>query len=323
MGLWKILMTSNDINVYAIENNYTREFHYMWDDIVEQLRKTGRKVNYIRNTKISPADFVDLEMIDCELLVEIDSTYKGISFCDNHGPISDFFTAGVRDNNTIRTEKDTLLVTHGKSPYTAWAEERVCSSVKCKVLEGMFMPQVHGTDFTVYREFRKNNTPIDKFAFLGNVYSLPRVVIPYLIPSEHFVLKETIGNPLEYFAEISKYKVGLCIPGVAELCHRDVEFLAMGIPYLKFEYVANLTPKLIPNYHYISIPRIDSHPFEGERMGKQEYADLYVKRFLEVKDDTEFLQFISKNAMEYYDTYLHPNVRIKHIFNMWELPFIE
>jgi hypothetical protein len=315
-------MTGDVIKVYVINNHYNRDFHALWDDIIEQLKKSGRPVEIIRDAKISPADYIDLELYDCEILVEIDGMFKGICFADYHGPLSDFFSAGVRwPNNTPRTENDILLISHGKSPYTIWDADML-SKVKCKILDGIFLPQLPNIDFYVYRELRKHVTPIDKFAFMGNVNSLPRAVVKFLVPSEHFINLPAV-NPDDYFRTIINYKVGLCLPGAAELCHRDVEFLAMGVPILKFEYMANLTPPLIPNYHYISIPRIDNHPFEGERLGEQPYADLYIKRFLEVKDDMEFLNFISKNAMEYYDTYLSPSVRLKYIFKLWELPFYE
>jgi hypothetical protein len=267
----------------------------------------------------SVADHPNLGILDCELLVEYNGTYKGISVADNCSELSGFFASGVRNNLTPRTECDVFLVPQGKSPYNIW-DETLLNTIKCKVLGGVYTPQVPFIDFKAFREKRKEKILHDQFVFKGNVGSLPRCVVPYLEQSEYYSGTETYSME-EYLNKVIEYKVGLCIPGVGEICHRDIEYMAMGVPMMKFEYMSNLTPPLIPNVHYISIPRIDNHPFDGERSGKQEYADLYIQRFLEVKDEEEFLAFIAKNAMEYYDTYLDPSVRVNHIFDLWELPF--
>jgi len=48
------------------------------------------------------------------------------------------------------------------------------------------------------------------------------------------------------------------------------------------------------------------------------FAEKYISRFLEVKDDDDFLNFISKNARNYYEKYLHPLTRFNHILNLIE-----
>jgi hypothetical protein len=93
--------------------------------------------------------------------------------------------------------------------------------------------------------------------------------------------------------------------------------MAIGVPFIRFEYTTNLNPKLIPNYHYISIDRPSDLVID--RLGNETHAAMIEKRFLEVKDDKEFLSFISKNAKEYYDTYLSRYNNVKHTLNLLEL----
>lgn len=299
-----------------------RDFHILWEEIIDQLRLHSDELIVNDTGKESVADCPDMEVWDCEILVEYNGMYKAMSMADYTFMLYYFFAAGVDNQLTPRASHDTFIVSQRLSPYCSWSEERVASRVQCKVIDGIYTPQEPFIDFEYYRNKRKELTLIDKFIFKGNVGSLPRNVVPYLESSEWYSGSQTYGMDT-YLEEVIKHKVGLCIPGAGEICHRDIEYMAMGVPMMKFQYVANLNPPLIPNVHYISIPRIDNHPFHGERSGKQEYADLYIQRFLEVKDDKEFLDFISKNAMEYYDTYLHPKVRVKHIFDLWELPFYE
>jgi hypothetical protein len=90
--------------------------------------------------------------------------------------------------------------------------------------------------------------------------------------------------------------------------------MGLGIPMLRFNYISELNPKLIPNFHYIAIDRPDDLLID--RLGNETHAKLLEERFLEVKDDKEFLDFISKNAREYYNNYLSKYNRVKHTLNL-------
>jgi hypothetical protein len=257
---------------------------------------------------------------DCELLVDFDGTYHGVSFIDLH---SDMVYLLTHRN----TEGDVLAMTQLKNTASAYTHISNPSDYKCKFKESIQVTQWGWLDYTIYRSFRQHLTEFkDKFFFFGNVSQKIgagfRDTPLYLQGSEYFDGSPAIAgwNAPEYMDRIIHYKVGLAISGIGEFCYRDVEFMAVGIPFIKMEYVSNLNPPLIPNYHYISVPRLDQIPTVNERVGGPEYADAYLQRFMEVKDDTEFLNFISKNSMEYYDKYLHPSVRLEHLISIMELP---
>jgi hypothetical protein len=103
--------------------------------------------------------------------------------------------------------------------------------------------------------------------------------------------------------------------------------MALGIPIMRFKFVTNLNPPLIPNFHYISIDRIETeedYNYNGgiiakERLGGQDYADAYLNKFLQIKDDKWFLNYVSKNARKYYETYLHPKSRLYHVLDLLEI----
>lgn len=59
----------------------------------------------------------------------------------------------------------------------------------------------------------------------------------------------------QYLEMAIKYKVGLGISSLAELCYRDIEYMAVGIPMIRLEYVTKTNPPLIPNFHYIAVDR--------------------------------------------------------------------
>lgn len=315
------------INVYV--NNPkkpTRDFHVLWEQIITQLKQHEMSINVINAKFSNIRTYGKLKINDCELLIDYDKKFfKAISLADYSNELADFFSSGIRNAKEKRTKDDVLLLPQANSPYNIWSDSTLRNSVDCNILGGIYTPLEPNFDFSVFRQLRKEKTINDKFIFKGNVHALPRSVVPYLTKSIYYSGMETY-NMSEYLEKVSEHKIGLCIPGAGELCHRDIEYMAIGIPMMKFEYLSNLTPPLIPNVHYISIPRIDDHPFNGEREGgktPEVYADLYISKFLEVKDDHDFLSYISQNAMEYYDKYLHPTTRVKHIFNLWNLPFFD
>jgi hypothetical protein len=81
--------------------------------------------------------------------------------------------------------------------------------------------------------------------------------------------------------------------------------MALGIPFIRYEYQTNLYPPLIPNYHYISIPYDLDMPKDNDvmtdRLGNEKHAKKIEDRFNEVIKNKEFLNFISKNARKYYE----------------------
>ncbi len=90
---------------------------------------------------------------------------------------------------------------------------------------------------------------------------------------------------VDFTKKMKEYKVILSLPAHGNLCHREFEAFGIGVPVLMPEHTNKLYDPLIPNEHYVSV----SHWTELE------------ERYNEVKDDKEFLEYISKNAMEWFD----------------------
>jgi len=297
--------------VYYQQHN-SRDFHTLIEDIALHLHKTQNAILCVDGNDMP-------SVADCDLLIHYPETdtFKGITFADRQNKLTNFFERRNNANDLLLNSQyaNTNLALYNKLGY------------KFRYKPSIYTPSYPNISLEGYYTKRINNTTfIDKFIFRGNVHLANRTSADLLKGYEYFEGHDNI-NTLEYFDELTKYKVGLSIPGLGELCYRDVEYMAIGIPMMKFEYVTQLNPPLIPNHHYISIDRIDSEEdrnFNGgvigaERQGGEKYVTQYKKRFEEVKDDTEFLNFISKNAREYYETYLHPSTRLQHILNLLEI----
>ena len=97
----------------------------------------------------------------------------------------------------------------------------------------------------------------------------------------------------EYMEELNASKINLNINGHGEICHRDMEVLALGNVLLRPKFVVQFHEPLIPDFHYIAVD------FNNYR-DYQTTADKLINKYNEVKDNKELLDFIGKNAREWY-----------------------
>lgn len=103
---------------------------------------------------------------------------------------------------------------------------------------------------------------------------------------------------LSHYLDLDKFLSAFENPG--ELCYRDMEMMAIGVPYIRLEYKSEVHKAFIPNHHYIVVPREDA--FEKFRQsGHEGVANLYIETYNRYKDKKSFLKFISNNQRKWYD----------------------
>lgn len=110
-------------------------------------------------------------------------------------------------------------------------------------------------------------------------------------------------NYIDYLKEMKGYKAALSLPGGTEICNRDIECFAIGVPVIRPSLQINFDDPLIPNVHYISC----YEPCNYSPMGYPTYRSYDdFKQNLKmtwdrVKNNQEYLDFISKNAKEWFE----------------------
>jgi hypothetical protein len=294
---------------------YYRNYNLFWDDLTDELKKRYDvienryyefansqrfKVNLINQT-CAEDNFL---LLECEYVIEFEDT-------------GEFYVMSVSDDLTHAILNELTNPLLKKVLISQYLPEQIkgYNQIEDKTSPWIYFPSIID-DLEPHYITRKNKTElIDKMVFRGTSLG-DRTILSHL--SENVFDGPTpIGGPETYFNDIIKYKVGLSVAGRGELCYRDIEYMALGIPFLRFEYNTKLNPNLIPNYHYISIDR--PKDLTKDRLGNKEHSKMLEKRFLEVKDDTEFLNFISNNARNYYETYLNRESRVAHTLNLLEL----
>ena len=134
---------------------------------------------------------------------------------------------------------------------------------------------------------------------------------------KNYVTDFTPTNSNDYFNQLIAHKLAISIDGRGEFCYRDVECFGCGVPIIRYEYESILSEPLIPNYHYISIPRPQDMTLY--RTGTKEHADKFMEKYFEVISNDRLLAFISKNAREYYEKNLSLKPSLEKTYELLNL----
>lgn len=149
--------------------------------------------------------------------------------------------------------------------------------------------------------YKKQTKTIDGLYFRGKTYLFRK----WLENDDRFNIittsngKDGISNEV-YLNELSQQKLSLCLNGTAEITYRDIESFAVRTPVIRTTLTCKFHNELIPNYHYIAVDVSDIVYNTGLDYYRQK-ADRIHKRYLEVKDDKDFLDFITTNARKWFE----------------------
>lgn len=99
----------------------------------------------------------------------------------------------------------------------------------------------------------------------------------------------------DYFRETVNHRIILSLPGVADICNRDVEGFGSGTCVLRPKVKTTFHNDLIPDIHYVSVD-IDVKTADHVTV-----ADKIEQRFTEIVDDHAYIAQIVENAASWYD----------------------
>lgn len=288
---------------------YYRNYNLFWDELTIELNK---KYNVIENRYFEEAhqnrfnvkfDSMisenGLNLMECEYVIEnIDNGEFYIL------SVADMMSQCMLDEKHNPKLKKVLL-----SQFIDYEVKHHTKEYYEKYSPWIYFPSTIKNLDQYYTERKQISTFFDKMCFWGMTSERP--ILQYF---NNFLLDgpNYIGDQDKYFSNLIKYKVALSISGIGELCYRDIECMAVGVPIIRFQYQTDLYEPLIPNYHYISVDYDKTIPKHNEiytdRLGNYTHSSQIENRFKEVKDDLDFLNFISNNARKYYeDNLTSPN----------------
>jgi hypothetical protein len=104
-----------------------------------------------------------------------------------------------------------------------------------------------------------------------------------------------------YLKEMSEYTCSLSLPGATEICNRDIESFGVGVPVVRPLLHTNYPDPLIPDYHYINCYS-DCKYWNGVPYYENfaEVGKAVTVYWNKVKNNTEYLNFVAKNARDWY-----------------------
>lgn len=287
-----------------------RNYNLFWDELTEELSK---KYEVEENRGFEDAHFGRQEiklskgiakeflLLECEYVIEDKDTgeFWIMSISDDLG------YATMNEQNNPLCKK--ILI----SQFIDYKIKHHVGNNYDKYSPWIYFPSGLTDLESFYHKRKYTQDTIPKMYFRGNISNRP--ALQYYSDELLFCPKDST-NPQNYFSEMIQYKAALSVAGVGELCYRDIECMAIGVPLIRFEFQSEMYEKLIPNVHYISVPYPEDMPRHNDvatdRLANNKHVNMIEERFKEVVDDVEFLSYISKNAREYYERNLSPKNRV-------------
>lgn len=99
----------------------------------------------------------------------------------------------------------------------------------------------------------------------------------------------------EYLRQLCTHRIALALPGMGNICHREIEAFACGVPVLMPRLKNVLHAGLQPGVHYISVDAIDPQDSPAAIGGK------IAERYRQVIGDRALLAGVARNAMAWYE----------------------
>ncbi len=298
------------------QTRYYRNYNLFWDELTDKLKE---KYDVVENRYFEFANSRGFEInINSSKLILMECEYV-IENLDN----GDFYILSVADNlsQCVLSERNNSKLKKVLLSQFVDYDVKHHTSNNYKKYSPWIYFQSNLTDLEPHYKNRLINSDyVNKLCFWGTTSERP---ILKHFNSDILEGPNYIGGSEEYFSNLIKYSVALSISGVGQLCYRDIECFALGVPLLKFKFQGSLSEPLIPNYHYISVEGSETLPKHNgvhtDRLGDKSHASMIEDRFNEVINDKEFLNFISKNARDYYDKYLNSKNRVERTLKLLEL----
>jgi len=179
----------------------------------------------------------------------------------------------------------------------------------------------------IYHNRQKKSSFIDHIQFRGFMWD-HRKNMTNKLPIEYFTIldKNSNNQSIGYFSfleELANYKCSLSLPGNTNICNRDIECFAIGVPVLRPLLDNIISDPLWPDYHYLSFYHAPKY-WDGNcwYYSYSDFQDHLIDYWNKIKNNNELLNFISKNAYEWYKKNSSADQNIKYILSQLSLEII-
>ena len=183
-----------------------------------------------------------------------------------------------------------------------------------KNMDDIFTPFYYGPYFdccyeeinNIYRQ-NLNKEKINKLYFRGWMWDFRKEMVSKINQEDILIIDKNKNNQtlnyLEFLEDSSKYSAVLSLPGGNEMCNRDIECFGIGVPVIRPAVNVKYKDPLIPNYHYISCYDFCDYSIDGnpKYISNEDFQKNLIKKWNSVKNNKEYLDFVSKNARSWFE----------------------
>ena len=154
--------------------------------------------------------------------------------------------------------------------------------------------------------YESNNEKENKMFFRGWMWDFRKEIVEGIDRDDILIFDKNQNNQnlnyISYLKEMKKYLVSLSLPGGTEVCNRDIESFSIGVPVIRPHLQINYPDPLIPNYHYINCYHYCDYSKDGnpKYISHEDFRKNLIYTWDKVKTNKEYLDFISKNARDWF-----------------------
>jgi hypothetical protein len=170
-----------------------------------------------------------------------------------------------------------------------------------------YNPYYNNYDTDIKNVFEYNPKKINSLFFRGWMWDFRKNMVQNLNRSDVVIVDKNQSNQnlsfLDYLKELKNYKAALSLPGGTEICNRDIECFSIGVPVIRPTLHINYPEPLVANYHYISCYHACDYSDDGypKYLNYEDFKTNLTYVWDKVKNNNEYLDFISKNAKDWYE----------------------
>jgi pimeloyl-ACP methyl ester carboxylesterase len=117
-----------------------------------------------------------------------------------------------------------------------------------------------------------------------------------------------------YLNELAQHRLALALPGMGNICHREIEAFGAGTPVLMPKLKNVVDRPLVPDVHYISV---DTNTLAD---APEIVADRIFARFQQVAQRHDYLAEVAANAMRWYDENVRFPASLDRAVRLMNLP---
>ena len=142
---------------------------------------------------------------------------------------------------------------------------------------------------------RNCNRTAAQLYFRGQLWDERKAIVEILQSRKILNSDHTAISQRRYLRELASQRLALSLPGFGDVCHRDVEALAVGTPVLRPKIRNQFHEPLIADFHYVSVDT------DTAKDSATMVAARIEERCQEVINRTDYLSEIARNAAAWYD----------------------